>query len=390
MLDRVTALIGAGPKKVRDEITQNRLQTSLLLHQYPLVASTLFEICGDIDHIYPYLTSGDLSKVRLPSKLKKTLKDKAWLGEQDHLTTMENWLAQPDHALIWLGSEGYPAQLTEIADPPLLLYAVGDLALLKQPQLAIVGSRNPTQYGRRVTKLFAEEIGKSGIVVTSGMARGIDSAAHRSVLDVGGRTIAVLGTGCDQVYPPENKSLMAEIAASGLLLSEFPPGTGPAPSHFPQRNRIVTGMSYGTLVVEARVRSGSLISARLAMEQGRGVFAVPGSVLSKQSEGCHYLLKEGAQLASSVADIIEELSISHPDLRFHPEADPPPARSNLGQHQQRVLNAIDLEPRSVDRIAKQTGMPTTEILQTLVELELAGIVTSVGGNYQLYEDWKRE
>ena len=183
---------------------------------------------------------------------------------------------------------------------------------------------------------------------------------------------------------------MHEIASSGLLLSEFPPGIGPAPTHFPQRNRIVTGMSCGTIVVEARLRSGSLISARLAMEQGRGVFAVPGSVLSKQSEGCHHLLKEGAQLAGSVADVIEELSLSYPDLRAHQNAGPVLKPTSLNQRQQNVLEAIDLEPRSVDSVVKQTGMVTAEVLQTLVELELVGFVSSVAGCYQLCSDWSRD
>jgi DNA processing protein len=375
---------------VQADTTLRRLHTSLLLYQYPLVASQLLDICGDVDHIYAYLEAKKISEVKLPSKLKKVLKVNHRSRNQDHLNHIIAWLNLPDRTFICLDSADYPTQLAEISDPPLVLYAHGNLELLKQPQLAIVGSRNPTQYGRAVTKLFAEEIGKSGLVVTSGMARGIDSAAHRGTLGVGGNTIAVLGTGCDHVYPPENQTLMHEIASSGLLLSEFPPGIGPAPTHFPQRNRIVTGMSCGTIVVEARLRSGSLISARLAMEQGRGVFAVPGSVLSKQSEGCHHLLKEGAQLAGSVADVIEELCLSYPDLRVHQNTGPVLKPTSLNQRQQNVLEAIDLEPRSVDSVVKQTGMVTAEVLQTLVELELVGFVSSVAGCYQLCSDWSRD
>jgi len=375
---------------VQEDTTLRRLQTSLLLYQYPLVASQLLDICGDVDHIYSYLVAKNSSEVRLPPKLKKVLKVHHRSRNQDHLKHIMAWLKLPDRAFICLDSAHYPTQLAEISDPPLLLYAHGNLDLLKQPQLAIVGSRNPTQYGRGVTKLFAEEIGKSGIVVTSGMARGIDSAAHRGVLGVGGSTIAVLGAGCDHVYPSENKILMHEIASSGLLLSEFPPGIGPAPTHFPQRNRIVTGMSCGTIVMEARLRSGSLISARLAMEQGRGVFAVPGSVLSKQSEGCHHLLKEGAQLAGSVADVIEELCLSYPDLRVLQNAGQVLESASLNQRQQSVLEVIDLEPRSIDSVVKQTGMATSEVLQTLVELELIGFVSSMAGCYQLCSNWSRD
>mgnify|MGYP001569133540 CR=1 FL=1 len=368
---------------MQDDTTLLRLHTSLLLHQHPLVAKQLLDFCGDIDHIYPYLKAGNISGIRLPSSLKKVLEAHRRSSYQAHLNYITDWLSQPDCGLVCFDSADYPSQLAQIADPPLILFAHGNLKLLNHPQLAIVGSRNPTHYGRRVTRLFAEEIGKSGIVVTSGMAKGIDSAAHRGALDVGGSTIAVLGTGCDQTYPLENQSLMREIASAGLLLSEFPPGTGPAPSHFPQRNRIVTGMTCGTIVVEARVRSGSLISARLATEQGRGVFAVPGSVLSKQSEGCHYLLREGAQLASSVADVIEALCMSHPELRFHQSSAPVPTPKSLNRDQQRVLDAIDFEPRNIDSIVKQTGMVTTEVMQTLVELELIGFVNVVAGCYQL-------
>ena len=198
------------------DTTLRRLHTSLLLYQYPLVASQLLDICGDVDHIYAYLEAKKISEVKLPSELKKVLKVNHRSRNQDHLNHIIAWLNLPDRTFICLDSADYPTQLAEISDPPLVLYAHGNLELLKQPQLAIVGSRNPTQYGRAVTRLFAEEIGKSGLVVTSGMARGIDSAAHRGTLGVGGNTIAVLGTGCDHVYPPENQTLMHEIASSGL------------------------------------------------------------------------------------------------------------------------------------------------------------------------------
>jgi DNA processing protein len=374
---------------LQDLRTNQIIQTSILLHQYPLVAKRFFDICGSADQIFAMISGSDRGGLKIPSNLEKKLKG---ISEREHQQCLLNtlaWLESPRHNLVHLGSPNYPELLAQIPDPPLLLYVVGDPALLARPQLAIVGSRNPTQYGRRVTRLFAQEIAQSGIIVTSGMARGIDSIAHRGALDAGCPTVAVLGTGCDQAYPRENRGLMDEIASLGLLVSEFPHGTGPAATNFPQRNRIVTGLSCGTVVVEARVRSGSLISARLAMEQGRSVFAVPGSVLSKQSEGCHHLLKEGAQLTASVSDIIEELSISHPELRFHTEDGVQSAISTLSEREQFILGSLDLESISIDKINELTGIPVTEILQTLVRLELLGFINSSGGGYQLGVDWKR-
>jgi DNA processing protein len=374
---------------LQDLRTSQIIQTSILLHQYPLIAKRLFDICGSAGQIFTMITAPDRGGVKIPANLEKKLKGISEREHQQHLLHTLAWLESPRHRLVHFGSPNYPELLTQIPDPPLLLYVVGDLALLAHPQLAIVGSRNPTQYGRRVTRLFAQEIAKSGIIVTSGMARGIDSTAHRGALDAGCPTIAVLGTGCDQAYPRENKGLMDEIANLGLLVSEFPPGTGPAAVNFPQRNRIVTGLSCGTVVVEARVRSGSLISARLAMEQGRSVFAVPGSVLSKQSEGCHHLLREGARLTAGVSDIIEELSISHPELRFHNEDSVESAISALSEREQLILRSLDLEPISIDKISELTGILVTEILQTLVGLELLGLINTRAGGYQLGVDWKR-
>jgi len=369
--------------------TLQRLRVSLLFFQFPLIAKQLFDISGSVEGVESMVMAGDWGGIRPPRNLQRHLNNGG--GNDTRVEEVANWLEAPRHRLICLGTDEYPQQLAEIPDPPLVLFVSGNLDLLKLPQLAIVGSRTPTPYGRKVTKLIAEEMAGGGIVITSGMARGIDSGAHIGALDIGGSTIAVLGTGCDQVYPRENKALMEQIARQGLLVSEFPPGVGPAPPNFPQRNRIVTGMSTGTLVIEARLRSGSLISARLAMEQGREVFAVPGSVLSKQSEGCHHLIKEGARLTTNVADIIEELSSSHPELRFEADAGKDPVTKNrsLGAQQDKVLGCLDLEPSGVDKISEQAGMSVTQTLQILVELELAGFINSIAGQYMLSKDWKQ-
>ena len=216
------------------------------------------------------------------------------------------------------------------------------------------------------------------------MALGIDGIAHAASLASGGTTIAVLGTGPDQVYPPQHASLYSEIQNRGLIVSEFPPGTTAAPNHFPQRNRVVTGLSLGTLVVEARLKSGSLISARLAMEQGREVFAVPGSVLSKLSEGCHQLLRDGAKLTAHEQDVLEELDlelmVSVAQARSNPS-------DGLTPLQTQLLNVLDLEPQTQDRVAELVGVAASEVIRTLVELEIVGLVELGLGGYRLIKPW---
>src|SRR5262249_44743724 len=203
--------------------------------------------------------------------------------------------------------EEFPAALREIFDPPLTIYTRGNRALMKEPAVAIVGSRRPTAYGRAVARRLAMDLAQKGLVIISGMARGVDSAAHEGAIEVGGNTIAVLGTGIDVPYPAENKKLYEQIGAKGLLISEFPLGTFPAPQNFPIRNRVISGLSLGVVVVEAAQYSGSLITARLAMEQNREVFAVPGSVTNKNSWGPHVLIKQGAKLVQDWQDVMEEM-----------------------------------------------------------------------------------
>ena len=211
----------------------------------------------------------------------------------------------------------FPPLLNEIPAPPLGLFVLGDRALLRTPQLAIVGSRKPTPSGLRTTQKFAAELGACGLTITSGLAVGIDHCAHRGCLDAGGKTIAATATGIDVVYPPANRELHREIAENGLIVTEYPPGTAPRREHFPSRNRIISGLALGTLVVEAALQSGSLITARTAAEQGREVFAVPGSIHVAVSRGCHYLLRQGAKLTESTDDILEEIG-----QYFTPKIDP--------------------------------------------------------------------
>lgn len=296
------------------------------------------------------------------------------------------WLQAPDHYFLSSGSTAYPGRLQEIDDPPLGLFGVGDIRLLARPQLAVVGSRQPSRYGRQVAVRLVSELTSAGLVITSGLARGIDGIAHRACLGVGGATIAILGTGLDKVYPREHQALQAEIGDQGLVISEFPPGTGVESHQFPQRNRLVTGLSLGTLIVEARLRSGSLISARLAMEQGREVFAVPGSIDSKLSEGCHQLLRDGATLAARVGDILNELPDFVPCV---PDTQDATSSAVLSSLQRELLKILDLELQSCDRLAARLLQPAGDILGALVRLEVQGLVRSQTGGYSLVERWPK-
>lgn len=288
--------------------------------------------------------------------------------------------------LVPVTSPDYPPLLKQISDPPYALFARGDLFLIGAPQLAMVGSRNPSVEGRRNAEEFAEYLAKCGLVITSGMALGIDAASHRGAMK-GGKTVAVWGTGLDRAYPPRNRELAEEILASGgLILSEFPPGTPPLPTHFPRRNRIISGLSVGTLVVEAAKQSGSLITARLASEQGREVFAIPGSIHNPMARGCHRLLRDGAKLVESAADILEELG---PLLGLEPapmlgaqastassEAAPEDPEYKL------LLNSLDYAPTSVDALVERTGLTPDVVSSMLLMLELQGHVeASPGGRY---------
>jgi len=290
------------------------------------------------------------------------------------------WLEHPAHAFVAWDDPDYPALLLETADPPPLLFTIGDRSLLARPALAIVGSRNATPQGCSDAEAFAAALAAAGLAIVSGLALGIDAAAHRGALCASGATIAVIGTGPDRVYPARNRALAHEIAQHGLVLSEFGPGTPPLPGNFPRRNRVISGLARGVLVVEATVSSGSLITARMAGEQGRELFAIPGSIHSPFSRGCHKLIRDGAKLVETAEHILEELRLPAPNVSTHTATQSRTERSHAGHpDEDAVLAAIGSDLVDVDTISTRTRLPTRRILACLTTLELEGRIAPVAG-----------
>lgn len=277
--------------------------------------------------------------------------------------------------------DAYPRALREIHDPPGILFVRGTILPQDALSLAIVGSRHATQYGLTQAERLAGSLARAGLTINSGLARGIDAAAHRGALAAGGRTIAVLGSGVLNLYPPEHAELAVEIARQGAVVSENPPESPPLSGAFPQRNRIISGMSLGVVVVEASTRSGALISARHAMEQGRDVFAVPGRVDNRMAHGCHRLIRDGAKLVETVDDVLEELGplVAPAETADGAEVHHP-AELLLNEIEQAVLAAIDSEPTSIDAVVSGSGLPTGQVLATISVLEMRHLVRRVSGN----------
>jgi DNA processing protein len=301
----------------------------------------------------------------------------------ERLEAAAAWLAQPGrHLVTWLDAD-YPRLLREIADPPVLLYVHGNRSLLSSIQLAVVGSRNPTPAGRENAQAFARTLASGGLTITSGLALGIDGAAHRGALEAGGATIAVTGTGLDRVYPPRHRELAHDIAARGALVSEFPLGTPPRAENFPVRNRIISGLSLGVLVVEAAEKSGSLITARLSTEQGREVFAIPGSIHSPLARGCHKLIRQGAKLVETAQDVIEELgalaTFAAPRLPANDIDAASTCAVELAESHSRILDCLGHDPATVDALVERSGLTAQAVSSILSELELRGLVAIQGG-----------
>ena len=293
------------------------------------------------------------------------------------------WLSGPDNHLITLLDPRYPRLLREISDPPPLLFVHGNPGLLAEPQLAIVGSRNPSADGEQNAREFSRHLAAAGLAITSGLALGIDAAAHRGALDVAGSTLAVTGTGLDRVYPASHRDLAHAIAEGGALVSEFPPGTPPLPENFPRRNRLISGLSLGVLVVEAALRSGSLITARLAAEQGREVFAIPGSIHNPLARGCHAVIRQGAKLVETAQDIIEELGpLAGVTLATPPAGESVTDPAELDADYRQLLDQLGHGPLAVDQLVDRSGLTAEAVSSMLLIMELQGLVASVpGGRY---------
>ena len=290
--------------------------------------------------------------------------------------------------IVPIGTERYPARLAAIASPPPVLYCRGNPEFLGRPQLAIVGARTATRGGRERARAFARALAECGLVVTSGLARGIDADAHRGALDAGAPSVAILATGLDRIYPRSNAGLAGELIETGAVITERAPGTPPLPENFPRRNRLISGLCLGVLVVEASLRSGSLITARLAADEGREVFAIPGSVDNPLSRGCHALIRDGAKLVESVVDVIEELAhlggLQGPPAPSEPAAsdDSAGADGESGEPARCVLEAVGHDPVTLDQLVEHTGLTPDRLSSILLPLELDGRLDALpGGRY---------
>jgi len=314
-------------------------------------------------------TRAQLSRV-VPESLAAAILER---NRQADVEKALRWAEGRGRSVLTLADSAYPRQLLEIPDPPPLIYVAGNAALLSSPALAVVGSRNATPQGLQNARAFARALSEAGLAIVSGMALGVDSEAHRGGLEGRGATVAVLGTGVDVVYPQRNRSLAEEISSGGALVSEFPLGTEPHAGNFPRRNRLISGLARGCLVIEAALDSGSLITARLAADQGRDVFAIPGSIHSPVSKGCHALIKQGAKLVESAQDVLEELGVS---MRAAPDA--PAAGSDDG-----LLESMGFDPCDIDELCGRSGLPAEAVSAMLLKLELDGKIAGLpGGLYQ--------
>lgn len=323
----------------------------------------------------------------------------AWLRQPDEARLAADlaWLAEPNHQLLCCTEADFPPQLESIPQPPAALFVSGDASLLLRPQVAIVGARSASTSGKSTARGFARHLAQAGFVITSGLADGIDGAAHEAALEAGLPTVAVIGTGPDLVYPRKHRELSARVEAHGALVSEFPLGMAARADHFPRRNRIIAGLSLGTLVVEAGLQSGSLITARLAGEQGREVFAVPGSIHNPLARGCHRLIREGVRLVESAQEIVETLVPAARALGAElagrlerlPEADgagrnqPATGGWRDDPEYQRLLKVLGHDPAALDELVERTGQSAAVLSSMLLMLELEGCVEGLpGGRYQ--------
>lgn len=341
-----------------------------LPHVGPRTIAKLLRRWPDAQTIFK-LSKKDLLHAGVPERLAGVL-----VSAKPHIIEADlRWQeAHNQHLLTWFDT-AYPALLKEIPDAPPVLYAWGDMNCLQGTKLAMVGTRTPSIAGAEAAWQFARDLGEQGVTIISGLARGVDGEAHRGCLAGHGQTVAVLGTGIDCIYPRQHAKLTEEIKAKGLLLSEFPLGTPPAAGHFPRRNRIISGLSEATLVIECSLKSGSLITAHLALEQNRNVMALPGSIHNPEAKGCHALLRQGAALVTSTKEVLEELCV---ERRFEERGkDVRPLEGESGS----LIAYIGFDVTTVDKIVDRSSLPVEDVINDLAELELLGHVNAVPGGY---------
>lgn len=338
----------------------------------PKIVARLRQKWPDLSHLFQ-LKSHQLRACGIPEILANRI-------SQFDLRSVEEDLLWAEHSkchLLSIESPDYPPLLKEIPDPPTVLYAQGNLHALLHPAIAIVGSRKPSVTGEKNAFEFGRNLARAGLAVISGLALGIDAKAHQGCLSINGITVAVMGTGINHIYPRRHQKLAGDIQQNGLIISEFPLKTPPKAGHFPRRNRIISGLSLATLVVEATIRSGSLITARLALEQNREVLSIPGSIHNPAAKGCHYLVQQGAKLVTQVEDILEELHIYNPIKA--PELSNP--SSGLASEAQKLVKFLGFDLSTVDEICKRSGLTIENTSALLAELELQGVVQAVMGGY---------
>lgn len=359
----------------------------LLLMRLPATAGSrllrLNDLCGSSPGILQ-MNTRELERAGLGHEAIRRLQHPDWKSMEQDL----EWLEGPDRHFIPYCDDRYPRLLKEIPDPPPGLFVRGRPEVLNSMQLGIVGSRNPSPAGKENARLFAGQMAQLGITVTSGLAAGIDYCAHLGALDGSGTTVAVLGNGLDQVYPRHHAGLAERIADNGALISEFVTGIPPVAGNFPRRNRIISGLSAGVLVVEAAKKSGSLITAQHALEQGREVFAIPGSIHNPLARGCHSLIKQGAKLIESCADILEELNFITCNTAASPCASDPETSCQLDDDHMFLLKHITHDPVSIDKLVELTGLTVAAVSSMLLTMELQGVIVQAAGGCYARVKWK--
>ena len=336
----------------------------------PRTVKKLLQLSPDLSQLFQ-LSTHELMGLNLPEKMARSIAT----FEMSQLDDDLQWAENSSHHLLTWCSPNYPALLKEIPDPPVVLYAKGDLACLNQLTVAMVGTRKPSVTGRETAHRFGYELAERSITIVSGLAMGIDAAAHTGCLDAGGKTIAVMGTGIDSIYPRMHVKLGMEICQNGLLISEFPLKSPPIAGHFPRRNRIISGLSLLTLVVEAAVRSGSLITARFALEQNRDVLAVPGSINNPNARGCHHLLQQGAKLVTSSTDVLDELGFATEGVC------PTTTNVKLADENNNLVEYLGFETTTIDEIIVRSGLTYEQVVCDIANLEVQGVIKPVPGGY---------